>query len=151
VTEPITFFVPGIAKPAGSKRGFALKKGGVFTGRVVITDDCKKSRDWKTDVQRAAAEAYNGEPLTGALHLTLRFIVPRPKGHYGSGKNAANVKTGAPAHPTTKPDATKLVRGVEDALTAILWRDDALIVTQHVTKRYGDRPGVEIELREEAI
>jgi Holliday junction resolvase RusA-like endonuclease len=148
--EPLIFFVPGIAKPAGSKRGIALKKGGVFSGRVAVIDDCVKSRDWKSDVTHTALHHYKGLPWTGPLHLTLRFFVTRPRHHYGTGKNATVVKVSAPAHPFVKPDTTKLVRGVEDALTGVLWNDDAQVVSQLCTKRYGDRPGVIVELREEA-
>lgn len=147
--EPLSFFVPGVAKPAGSKRGIALRKGGVFTGRVAVVDDCETSRDWKTDVSLAAQRAYKDKPWNGPISLTLRFIVRRPKGHYRSGKNAHLISDSAPPHPTTKPDVTKLLRGVEDALTGILWLDDAQIVSQRCTKRYGDTPGVWIIMREE--
>lgn len=149
--ECIFFWVDGVAKPAGSKRGFAIKKGGVYTGRVAIVDANKNSRDWKTDVGIAAHRkaGINPELWTGPLHLTLAFVLRRPKCHYRSGKNAHLLRDDAPPFPVGMPDATKLVRGVEDALTGILWKDDAQIVTQHVTKRYGDTPGVAIVLREE--
>jgi Holliday junction resolvase RusA-like endonuclease len=45
-----------------------------------------------------------------------------------------------------KPDVLKLARAVEDALTGILYRDDAQIVTEVLRKRYGDPPRVEIRL-----
>lgn len=143
--EPLSFFVPGIAKPAGSKRGIALKKGGVFSGRVAVVDDCKKSKDWKADVRHAALRHYQGALWTGPLSLTLRFTVTRPKNHYGR----RGLLPSAKPHPVTKPDTTKLTRGVEDALTGVLWNDDAQIVSQRCTKRYGDVPGVHIILREE--
>jgi Holliday junction resolvase RusA-like endonuclease len=144
----ITFFVQGIAKPAGSKRGFALKKHGVFTGRVVITDDCKTSRDWKTDVKYSARAAYQGALITGAIDVTFTFLVTRPKGHYRTGKNAGLLRDSAPKFPTVKPDLLKLARGVEDAITGIIWRDDCLIVDEHLKKRYADVPGVRVEIKE---
>lgn len=145
----ITIEVRGVAKPAGSKRAFVLKKGGVFTGRAIVTDDCKGSRDWKIDVQRHAATAFTGKPWDCPIHITLRFTIARPKGHYGSGRNAAVLKPGAPPYPTSKPDCLKLSRGVEDALTGLLYMDDSQIVTEVISKRYGP-PGVVIEMREEA-
>ena len=36
--------------------------------------------------------------------------------------------------------ATKLIRAVEDALTGIVWRDDAQVAVQKVAKVYGDEP-----------
>lgn len=135
----ITFTVHGIAQPAGSKKGFYNKKA----GRVIITDDAKKSRPWKAQVSDAAARAmtFTGAdgtsgyllPLEGPLHLELAFYVPRPKGHTGK----RGLLPSAPPYPAVRPDITKLVRAVEDALTGIVWRDDAQIVSQHVTKDYG--------------
>jgi len=145
---PITFIVRGIPKPAGSKRGFAIKKGGAYTGRVAIMDACKGSKDWKQDVKQAALAVAPEVPITHALQLTLTFLLPRPKGHYRSGKNSATLRDDAPQYPTKKPDTTKLIRGVEDALTGIIWADDAQIVSQHGHKRFSPFAGVEVLIQE---
>lgn len=129
-STPITFFVPGVPAPGGSKRGFyipALK-------RVVITDACKRNKPWQECVRAAALQAYKGEPLTCALHMAVTFLMPRPKSHFGSGKHAAALKPSAPRYHTQKPDATKLMRSLEDALTGIVWRDDSQVVSPHPTK-----------------
>jgi Holliday junction resolvase RusA-like endonuclease len=138
----IAFTVPGIAAPAGSKKGFYNAKA----RRVVIVDDSKRSRPWKAQVSEAAAEAmtFNGDDgtsgyrplLEGPLHLELIFHVNRPKGHYGSGRNADKVKPGAPWAPTVKPDLLKLARAVEDALSGLVYRDDAQIVVETLQKAY---------------
>lgn len=140
----VTFFVAGIAKPAGSKRGFFIPK----INRVVITDACKGSKDWKTDVKHEAQLRYEGELWDCPIHLTLIFTVTRPKGHFKSGKNSAFLKDNSPVWPTTRPDVLKLARAVEDALTGIIWKDDSQIVHEVLIKRYGDRPGVDINIRE---
>lgn len=137
----ISFFVQGIAKPAGSKRGFFIPK----LKRVVITDACKGSKDWKTDVKHAAQAAYQGALIDKPLHVSFRFQVLRPKGHFRSN---GDVKPSAPAYPTVKPDVLKLARGVEDALTGIIWKDDSLIVSEHLSKVYAPVPGVHIEITE---
>lgn len=108
--EPLSFFVAGISKPAGSKRGFFIPK----LKRVIITDDCKTSRDWKTDVKHEAQRQYSGELWDCPIALKLTFVQLRPKGHMRA--NGA-VKESAPRHPIVKPDVLKLARGVEDALT----------------------------------
>lgn len=149
--EAISFFVPGVAKPAGSKRGFMARKGGVPTGKVMIVDACKGSADWKSDVRAEARKQYQGALLSGALFLSLCFLVRRPKGHFGTGSKCSVLKPYAPDAPTSKPDVLKLARGVEDALTGIVWVDDSQIVTERIAKRYSERPGVEIEIREEQI
>lgn len=130
---PVHFTVPGIAAPAGSKKGFYNKKA----GRVIITDDSKRSRPWKAQVSEAAIEAmHGGELLDGPLLLEITFWMPRPKGHFGSGKNAAVVRASAPWAPTVKPDLLKLARAVEDALTGIVYRDDAQVITEILQKAY---------------
>ncbi len=128
----ITFQVFGVPKPGGSKRGIVHRQ----TGRVVLID-MSKNKEWRADVSAAALGAMGErEPLEGPLSLRVMFLLRRPKGHYRTGKRSNEIKPGQPLHPATKPDATKLLRSTEDALTGILWRDDAQIVTQHVEKRY---------------
>ncbi len=139
----ITFWVPGLPKPAGSKRGFVNRK----TGGVIITDACKKTKPWQADVKAFAYEAMRGGPLlTCPLELVVTFKLSRPKHHYRTGKNANNLRPDAPPFPASAPDATKLVRAVEDAMTGVVWKDDALVVDQLVSKRYGN-PGALISVR----
>ncbi len=140
--NPISFFIPGVAKPSGSKRGFYIKS----LNRVVITDANPNSKDWKTDVKYAARAAYRGPALDGPIAVAFNFAIARPKSHYRTGKNAHLLKDGAPKFPASKPDVLKLSRGVEDALTGILWVDDAQIVTEYLTKRYSETPGVFINV-----
>lgn len=134
----LTLHIPGIPAPGGSKRGFYIPK----LKRVVITDaGGERTKNWRAVCASMARQQYNGDPLQGPLQVTFMFFMPRPKGHYGSGKNAAVLKPNAPTFHTSKPDATKLVRSTEDALTQILWVDDSQIAIQRAEKRYGSRPG----------
>lgn len=131
--------VRGLPKPAGSKRVFLTK-----AGRPIVADDCKRGPDWRASVQHAIARVHRGDPLAGPLELSLYFTLPRPRGHL---RRDGSTRPSAPEHPTKKPDTSKLVRAVEDAATGLLWGDDAQIVTQTATKRYGPRPGVVIHCR----
>jgi len=132
----VSFTVYGVAQPAGSKRAGMSKSGKMF-----VRDDAKRSRPWKTQVSQAAGEAVNGAGLLeGPLFLSVAFYAPRPKGHYG----ARGLRPSAPAYPAVRPDVTKLLRGVEDACTGIVWRDDAQVVEQHAVKRYGEPARVEV-------
>lgn len=154
----IQFTVYGEPKTAGSKRAMPIYRQGP-TGKqlvtrangspvIVVIDDNQKSRDWKNAVASAARDAYRGDVLRGALRVTLCFYRIRPKGHFGSGRNASVLKPGAPAHPTPKPDVLKLARAVEDALTGVCWLDDAQIVAEQLLKRYGEPARVEIVIEE---
>lgn len=128
----VSLTVLGRPQPAGSKRAFQNK----HTGRVQVVDASKGSRPWK---QQVAGEASSQAPemLDGPLRLDVTFVLARPKGHFGSGRNAAEIKPSAPPYPATRPDTTKLLRAVEDALTGIVWRDDAQVVEQAARKVYG--------------
>ena len=138
----VAFTVHGVPQPAGSKRAFVTPK----TGRIVVVDDAKGSRPWKNRVAAAAAEAMDGPPLSGPVELLLTFSVTRPRGHYGVGRNSDIVKPSAPVFPTVRPDITKLVRAAEDAMTGIVWKDDAQVIAQHADKRYGPSPHVTVEV-----
>jgi len=86
--------------------------------------------------------------FTGPVRLSAIFHMPRPKGHYRTGKHASQLRPSAPEHPATKPDLLKLTRAIEDAMTGIVWRDDAQVVVEKLEKRYGSQPGCVIQVTE---
>jgi Holliday junction resolvase RusA-like endonuclease len=132
----VDFTVYGKAEPGGSKLAGQRKDGTRF-----VRDDNPKVKEWMGRVAAVAADAMDGEALlTGALTLRITFYVVRPAGHLGTGRNAGTVKRSAPEHPTTRPDLTKLVRAVEDALKGVVWRDDSQVVWQQVGKTYAAPP-----------
>lgn len=79
-------------------------------------------------------------PTREAVAVALRFGLPRPKGHWGTGRNADRLKPSAPAWPATKPDVDKLERAVLDALTGVLWADDSQVVVLSADKVYAPTP-----------
>jgi Holliday junction resolvase RusA-like endonuclease len=131
--------VYGVPVPQGSKR--IGRHGNRF---VVLESTDRTLRPWRAAVTAAARQAA-GPPLAGPLRLRLAFTLPRPKS--------------APRdrhRPDRRPDLSKLVRAVEDALTdAAAYADDAQIVTVYASKRYvGDplalpAPGVAIIVSKE--
>jgi Holliday junction resolvase RusA-like endonuclease len=147
------FTVPGHPQPAGSKRGFPVKRKDGARG-VAVVDDNPRTKAWQATVALTAADALqlhtgaddDPELLVGPLGMALTFTFKRPQGHFGSGRNFHNVRASAPAWPAVRPDTTKLVRAVEDALTGVVWRDDAQVVEQYAAKRYGEPEGVRVTL-----
>lgn len=141
-TESVTFTVPGKPAPGGSKKAFKHPS----TGKIIVTDDAKNNAGWKQRVSVFASQAMAGrEPFEGPLIFTMLFRLPRPKGHYGTGRNAATLKPWAEhARPIGPPDTTKLVRAAEDALKGIVWKDDSQVVLQSAGKVYGDVPGLKV-------
>jgi crossover junction endodeoxyribonuclease RusA len=131
------FFVAGIPVPQGSHKGFA-RPGSSF---VQIVDDNKAVlKPWRAAVTAAAIEAHGGRSrVEGAVMLVLEFRFVRPK----------SVSVKKRPFPTVKPDASKVLRAIEDAITdSGLWRDDAQVVEAHITKVYAERPGVQVRIGE---
>lgn len=130
----LRFVVYGRPQPAGSKRAY------VRGARAVVVDANPNATPWKQEVARTALAAADGAAFAKGTPLSLEvwFVLARPKGHYGTGRNVDVLKPSAPACPTSMPDTTKLLRGLEDALTAAgVWHDDAQVVIQIANKIYG--------------
>jgi Holliday junction resolvase RusA-like endonuclease len=124
----ISFSVPGVPVPQGSKRAF------VVGGRAVMAEANRETKPWRAAVAAAAAEAMPEGPAANPVDIELAFIFPRPKGHYGR----RGLRPSAPVYKTTKPDIDKLTRAVLDAITGIVIRDDAQVVRLLTIKTFGD-------------
>lgn len=138
----ISFTVYGQPAAQGSKRALVNK----YTGRASVVENSKRVKPWRQDVKAAALEARNGAPpLDGPLWLRVWFTLPKPK------SAPKKLKT----HPDKKPDVSKLVRALEDALVdAGVMVDDARIVRLEASKVYPNEdpmaleaPGARVELR----
>jgi len=84
------------------------------------------------------------EPWSVPICMELNFYMGRPKGHYGSGKNASVLKASAPEWHTGKPDIDNLAKLVQDAMNKVFYRDDSLICQIVCRKLYSERPRTEI-------
>ncbi len=131
----IRFVVWGKAAPAGSKRAF------VRGGRALVVDANKNAKPWQNLVACAALDAYQGPLLDEPLSVTIVEHRVRPKGHYRANGELSAAGLRKP-FPTSAPDTGKIARGIHDALTGVLYRDDSLIVSDVTEKRWaapGDR------------
>jgi Holliday junction resolvase RusA-like endonuclease len=160
------FVVIGHPMTAGSKRAFIPRRGdGSMVTRpdgapmVVTNDDTgAKGAAWRQDVAAAGLMAVDAELLSteagprvgfgpdAPLALDILFVLARPKGHYRTGRNAHLLRDSAPSRPGTKPDALKLARAVEDALTSVIWRDDSLVVDGRQRKVFGSPERAEVRV-----
>lgn len=117
--------VVGIPAPQGSKNRW----GG---------EDNPRTAPWRATLAAAAQmELGDRVPYAGPLSVEVLFRFPRPKAHYGTGRNAEVLKASAPNVHATKPDLDKLLRAIGDALAGIVWRDDSQIVEFSARKVYG--------------
>ena len=98
--------------------------------------------EWRQDVAAAAARQYQGPPLGGPLSLEIEFRFPRPKSHFGTGRNATVLKPDAPSFVVSRKygDLSKLIRSTEDAISATsgfpVVEDDSLFVLVRARKVY---------------
>jgi Holliday junction resolvase RusA-like endonuclease len=126
--------VLGTPAPQGSKR---------HVGHGVMVESSKKLRPWRDAVRFAAAYACDGRPpIDEPVRVSMVFTFQRPASHFGTGRNAGQIRDQAPRAPQGMPDLSKLVRSTEDALTdAGVWRDDARVVSLDAAKVYaGEHP-----------
>jgi crossover junction endodeoxyribonuclease RusA len=138
----IKITVDGIPAPQGSK---------VRNRAGAIYESNKAVGPWRQAV-RAETQRAAARPLTGAVSARIEFRLLRPKGHYGTGRNAGTVRASAPDFPHGKPDIDKLARAVLDGLTeGGAWTDDAQVVTLEVHKVYAAKAGADIVLAEVAV
>jgi crossover junction endodeoxyribonuclease RusA len=118
----IQFFVPGKPATKGSTKSFASKR----TGKIVTVSDCKRLKGWEKRVAGHALTAKRPGPLScGSIGMGIEFFLARPQIDHND-------------LPTSKPDLDKLTRAILDALTGVLYEDDAQVVTLNVAKRFAD-------------
>jgi crossover junction endodeoxyribonuclease RusA len=135
----LTFFIVGTPAPQGSKR---------HVGRGIMVESSKKVKPWREAVKWAVPSPF--PPFAGPLDVELVFSLKRPKGHYGTGRNAGKLKESSPAYPATRPDIDKLARSTLDGLgEAGVFGDDSQIVTLLAEKRYTDEAtGCRVTIKE---
>ena len=95
-----------------------------------------KQRGYMTTIKQIAALDMGGEPPREGplgLYIVAKFLRP---------KSASKRKP--PVYKSTKPDADNIAKIVKDALTGIVWRDDAQVAYLAVRKVYASIPGLSV-------
>ena len=123
--------IEGTARQRGSKVAIPLRNG-----KIAMKDSAKGSREWMLHVTASAAEQYAGDPLLGPVRLIVQVYLARPKAHYGTGRNAGRLKASAPQWHSQTPDLSKLVRGIEDGLSKVVYADDRQIAAIEASKKW---------------
>lgn len=104
---------------------------------------------WKNFIKLAATQQLpqNFQIFTGAVELIVRFTFPPLKSF--SKKKLQEIETGGTFYKTTKPDLQdNLMKGLCDALTGVIWNDDAQICIVNTRKVYGKKGNISIIVRE---
>jgi Holliday junction resolvase RusA-like endonuclease len=91
----------------------------------------KRTRDYEKMVKEMCLSAWNGEPLSGPVVLTVDFTIARPK-------------TNKTTYHSQKPDCDNLLKAIQDSLNGVAFNDDSQIVCTSSSKKWGDSGLVEI-------
>ena len=114
---------------------------------VKVYDPAADAKDlFASVIQHSAPE----EPLVGPVRVDLECYFPRPKSHYGTGRNADKLKASAPLFHIKKPDRDNLDKFVLDSMSKIFWLDDCQVCAGPVTKQYSTRPRTVVRVYKEA-
>lgn len=126
----VRFIVYGDAAPQGSK---SFK--GIRGGKAILAESSKRNKPWRQEVS-GTAMLYRQQPLWDqAIKLKVTFYTARPK-------SLAKKKL----RRASRPDLSKLVRSIEDAMEGIIYKDDGRIDHIEARKKFGDPARVVIEM-----
>jgi Holliday junction resolvase RusA-like endonuclease len=135
----VTFKVD--ANPVGKQRARYVKRG-----NFVQAYTPEKTRTYEALIKDAAKQAMGeAEPLETPVSLYLYIRVPIPA---SATKKRLQAISDGTEKPIKKPDASNILKSVEDGMNSVVYKDDSQIVNIHVTKVYSSVPGVDVCIKE---
>lgn len=134
----ITFTVPG--EPRGKGRARFSKAGG-FVKPYTPEETASYENLLKLEYQRKYPREF--APKEKYLRMTIAAYFGIPKSI--SKKRRALMLSGA-VLPIKKPDADNIAKIVCDSLNSVAYHDDTQIIDLTVTRRYAERPRVEVSI-----
>lgn len=139
MTFMVTFKVD--ADPVGKQRARYAKRG-----NFVQTYTPDKTRNYESLIKEAAIEAMgSSEPLETPVTLYLYIRAPIPK---SLPKKRIEACLNGLEKPIKKPDASNVLKSVEDAMNGVVYKDDSQIVNIHVSKVYSSVSGIDVCIKE---
>ena len=143
------FVVEGVPVPLKRHRDTTIINR--KTGKANRVKYDPSSEDKKNFLLKCLAATKPPKVYDVPLRLVIVFFMPRPKSHYGTGKNAGKLKDSAPVNHTSKPDLDNLIKFVKDALNGKYWTDDSIISTVIATKVYSNEPKTRIIIKQDFL
>ena len=101
----------------------------------------EKTQRWEQAAAWEARRQHKGDPLEGPIDLDVRAVFAIPKSWPKWKREAAEDTL---VSHTVKPDASNVLKAVEDALNGIAFRDDSQISSVTIIKWYGSEPCVQV-------
>ena len=139
MTFVVTFSVDVTPVPKARARHF-------IHGTRLRTYTPEKTRNYETKIKEAGIQAMgSSEPLETPVTLCLYIRLPIPKSY---SKKRIEACLNGLEQPIKKPDASNILKSVEDGLNGVVYKDDSQIINIHVTKVYSSQGGVDICVKE---
>ena len=143
----LRFEAVGTPAPMGSSFTRTLPDGRHFT----VRSGDNAIRKFQRVVKNAALEARTGLPLptSDPVRVDLVFWFKRPKKHYRTGRFSDQLRDDAPRQHVDVPDLDKLARTTLDAMSGVIYVDDAQVDRLVLSKKWADHEfeGVAITVR----
>jgi Holliday junction resolvase RusA-like endonuclease len=134
VEQEFTFFVAGTPVPQGSKNTTVVRRKnyagpeGRKAYKSVMYEQEKNLKPWRSMIERVAkTQKPEDWDATGFFGTYAIFFFPRPEFHFDS-ERELKPKYSNHLYKKTAPDGDKCLRAVNDALTGILFSDDAAVI-----------------------
>lgn len=135
----IEFVIPGEAVGKGRPRAFRMGNG-------VRMHTPERTARYENLVSLSASAAMAGRaPFAGPVEMDL-VIVTVPPASWSKKKRAAALA--GEVRPTSKPDCSNVLKGIEDAMNGIVFGDDKQVTDVRVRKRYGERAQAMVRVSE---
>lgn len=138
--KQVKFFVPG--KAQGKQRP-KFRRMGNFVKTYTPIETVTFENYVKLQYSNTFPDHFF--PAGTPLIIALTAVLPIPESK--SKKFKERAKAGLEL-PTKKPDLDNLAKSVCDALNKTAYADDAQLITMILSKKYGNREGIEISITE---
>lgn len=144
MSDPLVRFVlPGVPRALQRNRHRIVTKKD--RSQFVANYLPAQSRAEQGAVRLFAQTAMAGRPpIEGPIEMRMTAFMP-VSASLSKRKREAALR--GDIRPTGKPDASNILKNIEDGMKHICYRDDAQIVAVHVWKYFSDTPRVVVELR----
>ncbi len=113
-------------------------------GKYIGTYSGQKTDEGKAML--AIQQQWDRPPLDCPLYIRIICNFPRPKVHYGTGRNADKLKPSAPHYCTNSKDVDNLAKFYLDCMNELVFQDDKQVIRLVCEKAWARQGSVEIEL-----
>lgn len=126
--QTIQFTIPGVPVSQPRARATMARSGRPGAQHARVYNPPGPIDAFKALTRLAASQAFTASPLTGPLRVDSVFVFPRTVGQIWKRKPMPRI------WHAKKPDRDNLDKAILDAMTGVVWLDDAQVCDGRLTK-----------------